>query len=340
MLGSPLTARVLALAGERLAAGTPLADRILGWPGDVGPFGASVPLRLAGALHGLVLDGADPGLARAYAGAAGLDDDALWQAVAAALARHAGRIDRWLDGPPQTNEVRRSAALIAAGHWIAARTGLPLALSELGASAGLNLIWDRYALDLPGGLRLGPPDPALVLAPDWAGPPPPAAALRITDRAGVDLAPLDPGRDLPRLLAYVWPDQPDRLARTRAAAETAARLGATVARGDAADWLAARLAAPRPGVAHVVFHTIAWQYFPAETQARCTALLAAAGARATADAPLAHLGMEADDSPRGAGLVLRLWPGGAVLPLARVDFHGRWVDWQAPPLPGPVPRLS
>ncbi len=85
---------------------------------------------------------------------------------------HAARIDDWLNSPPQTNELGRSAVLIAVGHWLAERYGLPLILSELGASAGLNLMWDHYALSLPGG-TLGPADPALTLTPDWSGPHPP-----------------------------------------------------------------------------------------------------------------------------------------------------------------------
>ena len=97
------------------------------------------------------------------------------------------------------------------------------------------------------------------------------------------------------------------------------------------DWLAQRLAQPQPGALHLVFHTVAWQYFPAATQARGAALLAAAGACATADAPLARLAMEGDSTGLpGAALTLDLWPGGQRIALGRVDFHGRWVDWQAP----------
>jgi len=331
-LGSPFMERLLRLIGDRLTADLPLADRLLAWPGDITANGAAVPLRLAGALHALVLDGADADLAAAYADRAGITDAALWQAVAGAMRRHAARIDRWLDHAPQTNETGRSAVLIAAGHWLAARFGLPLVLSELGASAGLNLAWDRYALDLPGR-RLGPVDAVLTLSPDWEGPLPPVANPRIADRAGVDLNPLDPVADLPRLLAYIWPDQPARLDRTRRAAAEAARLGIRPDRGDAADWLEARLAEAVPGRLHLVYHTVAWQYFPPATQARCRAALRSAGARATPAAPLAHLAMEADATPGSAALTLTAWPGETVIPLGRAHFHGRQIKWTAPPLP-------
>lgn len=158
-------------------------------------------------------------------------------------------------------------------------------VSELGASAGLNLIWDRFALDTPDG-PLGPPDPVLRLTPDWRGLPPPAAApVRIAAREGADIAPLDPMADRLRLMAYVWPDQPDRMARTALAAEKARRFRPPVNRMDAVDWLDHRLATPYPGLLHLIQHTVAWQYFPPETQARGEVSMAAAGMRATHDAP-------------------------------------------------------
>ncbi|NUB44189.1 DUF2332 family protein [Fertoebacter nigrum] len=328
MLGSPFTARLLAMLADRLAPGSPLADRILGWPGDAGPSGDSVPLRLAGGLHALVQTGRDAALAAVYADTAAHTGDALWQPVAAALAAHENFLMAWLNSPPQTNEVRRAAVLIAAGHWLTARFGLPLVLSELGASAGLNLLWDRYALDLPG-LRLGPDDPALVLSPDWRGALPPHCPPEIAARAGVDLNPLDPVADRLRLLAYIWADQTDRLTRTKAALAEAVRLRPPVARADAVDWLDTRLANRHAGHLHLVFHTIAWQYFPPAAQARGEALLAAAGARATADAPLARLAMEADATPGSAAVTLNLWPGNVRLVMGRADFHGRWVEWLA-----------
>jgi hypothetical protein len=102
------------------------------------------------------------------------------------LFQHQTRLDRWLDSPPQTNEVRRSAILIATGHWLTARYGLPLTLtlSELGASAGLNLIWDRYALQA-GTVRLGPDDAAITLRPEWRGAMPPQALPTLSARRGV-----------------------------------------------------------------------------------------------------------------------------------------------------------
>jgi len=320
-LGSPLMETLLAGLSTALHPGTPLTDRILSWPGDPGPAGDALPLRLAGGLHALILHGSAPALASAYAAGAPLP------AALAALHDHADHLNRWLDTAPQTNEPRRSAPLIAAARLLSARFGLPLRLSELGASAGLNLLWDRCTLHLSDGpLGQGPID----LAPDWDGPPPSATPFTIADRAGCDLNPLDPVTDRLRLLAYVWPDQPDRLARTRIALDEAARLRPAIARADAADWLATRLAARHDGSTHIVFHTVAAQYFPASTRRRIAELLAHAGRSATAKAPLAHLSLEADGNTDGAALAVTTWPGGRTERLGRSCFHGRWVRWHPP----------
>jgi hypothetical protein len=134
-----------------------------------------------------------------------------------------------------------------------------------------------------------------------------------------------------RLKAYLWPDQPHRLALTEAAARVQR---APVVRGDAIDWLEERLTEAHPGHLHLIQHTVAWQYFPGEKQARGRVLIEAAGARATAEAPLAWLSMENDGDSTGnvgARLDLRLWPGDLHLLLGRVDFHGRWINWNPQP---------
>lgn len=324
-LDSAFMARLCTLLAERLTPDTPLTRRLFDWPGDLSPAAASIPLRLAGALHAQVLRG-DAALAAVYPPNPA-DDAALWQAVQDALHREEAFVDRFLDSPPQTNEVRRSAVLIAAGHWLAARHGLPFVFSELGASAGLNLNWDRFALALPDR-TLGPPDAALILTPRWQGLTPAAAPIAVTDRKGVDLNPIDIGDadQRLRLMAYLWADQPHRLSLTQAAI---ASDPPCPERADAIDWLAHRLT-PRPGALHLIWSTVAWQYFPAEAQIRGRALIEAAGARATADAPLAWLSYETDGRQPGAALTLRLWPGGETLDFGRADFHGRWVDWRAP----------
>jgi len=326
-LGSPFMARLLTLLAKRLRPDGPVTERLFHWQGDLSPQGHSVPLRLCGALHALKLQDATGPLAQVYPPNTATDDQ-LWDAITQAFTTHETFLMAFLDSPPQTNEVRRSAAILPAlltalDHFDLPVT-LPTTLSELGASAGLNLHPDRYALNI-NGHTLGAADPALTLSPAWTGPLPPRASIQIANRAGVDLNPLTGPDDPARLRAYLWPDQPERLTLTNAAL---ALPTPDIARADAADWLATRLATPHKGL-HFLFHTIAWQYFPAPVQARCTDIIQGAAARATPKATLAWFAMENDAGKggKGAALTLRLWPGDLTLALGRADFHGRWIDW-------------
>lgn len=327
-MGSPFTARLCALVADRLAPGDPVSERILSWPGDAGGRGDALPLRLAGALHAVVLDGTDPKLAAHYPPYDGATDDDLWTAIASAFADHADHILARLDSPPQTNETMRSAALAPGFLTIAARTSLPLLMSELGASAGLNLAWDRFFYRF-GTQTWGDPAAPVQIAPDWHGPAPPLPSLTVAGRAGCDRAPPDLNRtaDRQRLLSFVWADQTARKQRMEAAIDTALAAGITVDRADAVDWLEARLAMLHPGQTHVIYHSIFWQYLAPPEQERARARIDAAGARATGDAPLAWLRMEGDGDTPGAAITLTHWPDGATRLLGRADFHGRWIRW-------------
>jgi len=326
-LGSPFTASLCTLAAERLTDDDPVCKKILSWPGDPSPYGDSVPLRLAGALHALVLASADPQLAAVYPPNAATPDD-LWNAVENACRTHAAFILDRLTSAPQTNEVRRSAALLPGFLTISSLFRKPLVLSEVGASAGLNMYWDHYAYrlgNMPWALQPSP----VMIAPEWKGRTPPDVPVHVASRAGCDLNPLDPARDADamRLLSYLWADQTDRLERTRLALAIAAANHQTVEKADAVDWLEQRLEPVHADQVHVIYHTIAWQYLPKPLQEKGEALIAAAGERATANTPLARLQMEADDQKHGAALTLQIWPSGEKHLLGRADFHGRWVDW-------------
>ncbi|MEZ0001910.1 DUF2332 domain-containing protein [Sinorhizobium fredii] len=327
-LGSPFTARLCRLAAERLNGETAVGCRVLNWPGDPSATGDALALRLFGALHALVLLHRDEELQGCYP-PNHADDATLWSACEAVLARHADFIIERLRSAPQTNEVRRSGALLPGFLTVARLFGMPLVLSEIGASAGLNLHWDRYRYALPNG-DWGDETSAVVIAPDWAGRPPPIGPIDIVERAGCDLNPLNPANenDRLRLLSYIWADQLDRLDRTRKALDIAASEGRLVERADAIDWLKVRLATSVPGAVHVIYHSVAWQYLPATAQRQGEALISAAGAAATDEAPIARLQMEADGQAPGAALSLQIWPGGEKHLIGRADFHGRWVAWE------------
>ena len=337
-LGSPFMARLMDRAAIALEEGGPLAALLGDWPGD--PVADGLPLRVAGALHALVLSGADPALAATYPPhTAGID--AVWRAVEAALAAHPGHVATYLASPPQTNEVGRSSLLLPGFLTIAGATGLPLRLLEIGASAGLNQIWDRYQYRY-GARAWGDLASPVVLTCDWRGAPGPLGrTVRVASRAGCDRAPIDirDAAQRDRLRAYVWPDQLERLARLDAALALARAADIRVAAADAADWLEARLAESAAGSATVIYHSVVWQYLPAETQRRITARLAAAGATATKDRPLAHLALEY--SGPDYALRLTLWLGGGGKTdtlLATTHAHGAWLNWRENQQPQEVDR--
>lgn len=325
-LGSPFMERALTVLADNWPTTGVIADKFAGFEGDIGPAGHSLPLRLMGGLHALVLTGQAADLKAVYPPHV-TDDETLAAALTTAISDHSAFLDAWTDSAPQTNEVRRSAAVIPAAHYIASNYDLPFMTSELGASAGLNLMFDHFAVEA-AGLHLGAKTPALTLTPDWTGDVPEAVPFKLADRAGVDLNPLDAHTEADglRLLAYLWPDQAERLTLTRAAINV---LDAPLHKGDAVDWLETRLGAQQDGQLHLIYHTIAWQYFPKAAQDKGTALIEAAGARATKTKPLAWLGLENDGAAKGAALTLRLWPGDLRIHLGRACFHGRWVNWAA-----------
>lgn len=330
-LGSDFTALVCQSIGELGLPDSKVHQTLADWQGDPSNQGDSVPLRLCGALHELVITRSDEDLANVYPPHnPGMTPDNLHPILCRAIDRHQVRICARLQSPPQTNEIRRASAIHAGLTHIAGKTALPLVLSEVGASAGLNLLLDQFSYRF-GPIAFGKTASPVHLEPDWTGPVPPPAAFTIEERRGCDLSPFDltDASDRARLLSYVWPDQPDRLERLRSALFLAKQTPFTVDACDAVQWLGARLKQSRLGKAHVIYHTIAWQYLSEMDRKRGKQIIENAGAQSCEDAPLFVLGMEADDQDRGAALRLRSWPGGIDEQLARVDFHGRWIAWNA-----------
>lgn len=328
-LGSLFTAQLLRLLAARLDGTSPFGRRILAWPGD--PYADNLALRAAGAVHALARRGDAPELADCYPPHQ-VSDERLWNAVSAQLSAHAAMLDAWLDSAPQTNEVARSALLLGAMLTIAGRTGLPLELYEIGASAGLNLGFDEYRYMLGEGRTWGRADAPLTIDCPWRGAEPPLhAPLSVVGRHGCDLNPLDAAAaaDRERLLAYVWADQTARLDRVSAALKIAAADHRVVEKADAADWLDRQWAEPQPdGLVRVLYHTIVWQYLPEHTRTRIEALLHRLSDEATSDRPLARISFEQDGQPtRGGSITLTMWPGGKSVELGRGDFHGRWAEW-------------
>lgn len=328
-MGSPFTAAVLLAVAEALRRHPPWSEAILSWPGD--PAADALALRVAGALHRIVLDQSwlhrtDPALAIAYAKQK-IDADL----VDAALTRNAELLAMYLQSPPQTNDPQRSAVLLGGFLTAAALTQRPFALAEIGASAGLNQLWDSYGYDFGSWHWSAHPYPPLRLHAEWQGRPPPQPPVAIRSRAACDIAPID-ARDKAqrrRLLSYIWADQPLRRHRVETALDYAVQRGVAVEAIAAGEFVARELARRPKDVAFLLYHSIVWQYIPAAEQRRIAALMAAAGALAVAAAPIVWLRLEQGAALDGAELTLTIWPGGETRLLAVGDYHGRWIRWLA-----------
>jgi len=324
---SPLYGRVIIAVLADVRAGGECHRLLMPYAEE--PPSNAVVLRFLAAVHRIVLDGRAPALAAHYPSAGGTPGPGLEAAFLTAVAQHADEVASGLVDGVQTNEVGRSAALLGGYLVVAAETGLPLRVLEIGASAGLNLRFDRFAYEA-GGQVAGDAASAVRFVEPWTGGGRPDLGVRldVRERRGCDLRPIDPtspeGRL--RLRSYVWPDQVDRLARLEQAIDVAARVPVTVDRAAAPDWLDVHLATGRPGVATVVTHSIVMQYLSPHEQERMFAALGGAGIRATRRAPLAWLRMEA--AGRTAEIRLTMWPGGRRRVLGTSNYHGPPVDWR------------
>jgi hypothetical protein len=155
--------------------------------------------------------------------------------------------------------------------------------------------------------------------------------LPIASRKGCDLNPLhiQEPEQRERLLAYVWPEQSERVARAEAALKLVAKNDLEVEAADAAIWLEQQFLTPLPeGRTQVLYHSVFWQYLPEATKQSLQTLIANRGRMATSDTAFAWLRYEADPGMKQAELVVSLWPGGKPRKLASCDFHGKWAQWE------------
>ena len=325
-MDAPIYARICAALAEGLTRDSKVGARILDWPGE--PTRDAMPLRLIGGLHALVLAGADDELAAVFSGTIA-EPTAVKDALARGLVRHDEAVLPWLDGPPQTNEPGRSGGLMLGLLEIARRHGPKLEILEIGSSAGLNLLIDRYRIDL-GGTIVGPADAPVTLRPEWRGPAREPVAIEIPATRGCDVHPMDatdPAVEQ-RLAAYVWAETPERATRLSAAIGMMREKGVRLERADAADWIEARLAEPQAtGVTRVLIHSVVWQYLPETVAERVTTAMIAAGDRATADRPLGWVTMEPDRVRGHQSIRVRSWPDRPDwTDLATAHAHAAWID--------------
>lgn len=348
-------AEILRQQGELVRGRSPLYERLLaglagaterGFDGGVIPRLLDQPdrslqetrLLILAALHHAALR--DPSIPHAAWFPTAVDrarppDEGAPGALALAhLVEHEDEVMAFVrDNRLQTNEIGRCVGLLP-GMLEAAAFGQPLRLLEVGASAGLNLRFDRYRYRYRGGPTWGPAGgPGLDTAAEGAIPtslvPP---SVDISERRGVDLHPIDPtSEDGARLLtSFVWPDEHDRNLRLREAIGVARATPARLDSGDLAGWTELH-AHPEDGTTTVLFHSIVAYMLDDTTVTRFGIAVERALREATGSAPFVHVQLE---EPAGVGsppeLTVTMCDGTGPpqrRTLLTCDWHGRWVRW-------------
>lgn len=299
------------------------------------PPESHVPNNLLASARYLLLGGAEHPLADAYSPGFQGDIGALFCDFVLA---HRDEISELLaTRHVQTNEVNRTAAIAPLLNLIGRRSGSSIALVDMGCSAGLNLLLDRYRIEV-GDVALGPAGARLRLTAENRGRPAVADPADIAWRRGIDRNPIDvTDPDEARWLeSLIWPDHPERLRRMHAAIAEVRADPPPLVRADAVTGLRDALADAPTGLEVVIVTTWVVFYFDDELRAEFEATILGA------DRPTAWLamemagvvpGVEIPDAPEDEGevSVMTLVTGGADRPVTRefLGFthpHGAWVD--------------
>lgn len=223
----------------------------------------------------------------------------------------------------QTNEVGRCSHLMPAFGIVARTARQPLALIDVGAGAGLNLLWDRFDYRYSDGSAFGAGRSPVRIVCESRGPMPdmPARFPEVAYRVGVDLEPIDlgDGEQYRWLQALVWPDHADRAALLANARRVWLQDAPRVVAGDAVQKLPELIRAAPTGAALCVFHCHVLNQFPPSARAAFAEALRSASRRR----PVYHVSSEGERLN-----VTRLVGGraGTLLSVLR-SAHGRWVAW-------------
>jgi hypothetical protein len=291
---------------------------------------------ILGSVHFLLLRGADHPLKRFYATVGGTvraeDEDPFPDFRDFVFAHREAIVQLIETRVTNTNEVARSAVLHpgfrAAYDWLTT----PLHLIEIGPSAGLNLIWDRYGVRYTQGGRTVAeiaPDAPLVLECEARGErvPPTGPSPAIAGRVGLELNPVDLSNkdDRDWLRALIWPDDVARLARFDRALALFSDAKPEIRAGDALELLADALAEVPREATPCIYHTIALYQFSTEMKEALESILIVAGLRR----PVARLSLEYNGLEAELRLI-RYADGVREERLLAISHpHARWLEWRA-----------
>jgi hypothetical protein len=317
---------------EKLARGVAGDEEMQALAAQARP-GQPKPNTLFGAVHFLLLRGAEHPLRDFYPTLGGTRDNSdakLYSLFQDFVARHRDDISALVSTRvTNTNEVGRCAFLHAGFRVLARHVDAPVHFIEIGPSAGLNLIWDKYGVRYNrDGRTIGAISPTSPLVLDCElrgeGTPPLGPAPVIASRVGLELNPVnlaDPN-DRDWLRALVWPDQAARLARLDSAIALFSSDPPTIRAGDALALLPEVLAATQPGPV-CVYHTWVTYQFSTAMKEALERVLEGAGR------PLFRLSHEGDGT-RDSLLLSRYGQGPRTdRHLAWAHPHGTWLEWQA-----------
>lgn len=292
---------------------------------------------ILGAAHFLLLRGADHPLKEYYASVGGtrtLADGDPFPLFADFVAGHKDALLPLIETrATNTNEAGRSAMLHPGFRVAAGDAQAPLALIEIGPSAGLNMIWDRYGVRYRRDGNIVAeiaPDARLVIDCDLKGEavPPTGPTPAVASRLGLELNPNDlsdrDNRDW--LRALVWPEHVARLQRLDAAIALRLEEKPQMIFGDALENLLDAIRAIPPAHAVCVYHTIAIYQFSPQMKQTLDDLITVAALRR----PVFRLGFEFGGEGRHPVTLKRYQDGAAQEKmLADAHPHGGWIEWLA-----------
>jgi hypothetical protein len=291
---------------------------------------------ILGAVHFLLLRGADHPLRKFYGtvgGKASADGEDPFPLFKEFVEKHIAQIQPLIETRvTNTNEVGRSGLLHPGFRALASEAKAPLHLIEIGPSAGLNLIWDRYGVRYSKDGTVAAAinsDAPLVIECELRGDkmPPTGANPAVAHRLGLELNPVDLSNadDRDWLRALIWPDQGSRLERLDKAISIFRETQPEIRSGDALALLPNALAEVPRDRALCIYHTIATYQFSHEMREALENMLVVAGLRR----PVWELSFEFDGREYLLSLIQHHDGTKATRVLANSHPHGTWLEWRA-----------
>ncbi|TMI07763.1 DUF2332 domain-containing protein [Candidatus Bathyarchaeota archaeon] len=231
----------------------------------------------------------------------------------------------------QTNEVGRCAVLVPAFELVAAQTKRqPLTMIEIGSSAGLTLLWDKYHYRYGEGLECGEPNSPVKIDCSLRGethPPIPRRLPKVGSRTGIDLSPIDvnDAENVQWLRALVWPDNQKRARQLEPAIRLVEQAPPRIITGNALDLLP-NLIDKVPGKAPLcIYHSFTLTLVSKEPREKLHSLLTTASKKR--DLFLVSMEWAANSVTPLLGLAKFSYSVRTERILARCHSHGEWLEW-------------